>query len=760
MLGDDGAADGEAEAGAAHGAGVGRVDLVEAFEDAFELVFGDAAALVADLEFGLVAVDAACAQVDLGIGRGELDGVGDEVGEGLEDAVGVGPDIDPLGVEGDAELGLGGAGLLQAGGAAEEVVGGTHGVVELGLAGAYALEFEDVVDQPDQAIGVSGGDVEHLAELFRALVEAASGDEAERGAERGERGAQLVGDGGDELVLHAVEGAALGGVGEGDDDAGCLACGLGVVRAGLKFGLDLNLGAGDVLDREAAAVLAPEDLIRDADGVEIADRLLDGTLFGRVGGAIGVAVVDEVVHVAAEDLFGFEADHLGGGRIDDGAVAIEVDAVNAVADGLQDGVGLAAECAELVLGADLLADVDAEAEDIGIAPGDFDELVAVGDDADLAVDVAEVKHSLDLALVKDFSEVIVEAGAALLGHELGEAMAGHLFAGAADRLCAVGVDGEQDALEVVGADHAERAFDELAIAGFALAQGGFGAALDGDIDTGGDDEVDVTLFVEQRRGRPCDAAQAAVAMQPLVLECGGKAVGAEALEVFDGGGDAGGGDEFVPEIAADEGGEVVAGGGLAGAVEADDAAGGVEHGDQGVDGVEHGGDEVALDDEGGLDALAGTGDAVHLAQGVAELDGGHRLPAEHGEGLHLEGSEPARGRVQHEERADADSGGRDQRGAGIEAEGAAGEEDPSGSEGRMVAGIGDFVDILGAERRGNRQSAEREFDLGDAVTAGDADAIGGGQGDSGDRGAADPGGKLGEVVNCWIGRGVEDLIAV
>ena len=113
------------------------------------------------------------------------------------------------------------------------------------------------------------------------------------------------------------------------------------------------------------------------------------------------------------------------------------------------------------------------------------------------------------------------------------------------------------------------------------------------------------------------------------------------------------GDELVPEIAADEGGEVVSGGGLAGAVEADDAAGGVEYGDQGVDGVEHGGDEVALDDEGGLDALAGAGDAVHLAQRVVELDGGHGLAAEHGEGLHLEGGEPAGGRVQHEERADA-----------------------------------------------------------------------------------------------------------
>ncbi len=151
-------------------------------------------------------------------------------------------------------------------------------------------------------------------------------------------------------------------------------------------------------------------------------------------------------------------------------------------------------------------------------------------------------------------------------------------------------------------------------------------------------------------------------------------------KLLDGGGDVGVGDELVPEIAADEGGEVVSGGGLAGAVEADDAAGGVEDGDQGVDGVEHGGDEVALDGEGGLDALAGAGDALHLAQCVAELDGGHGLAAEDGEGLHLEGGEAAGGLVEDEEGADADAGGRDQRGAGVEAEGAAGEEMPLGAK--------------------------------------------------------------------------------
>ena len=58
------------------------------------------------------------------------------------------------------------------------------------------------------------------------------------------------------------------------------------------------------------------------------------------------------------------AEHLRGGGIDDGDAAFEVDAEDAVADGFEDGVGLADEGAELVFGADLLGDVDAEAEDV------------------------------------------------------------------------------------------------------------------------------------------------------------------------------------------------------------------------------------------------------------------------------------------------------------------------------------------------------------------------------------------------------------
>jgi hypothetical protein len=69
VLGDDAATDGEAESGAADGAGVGGVALLEAVEDVFELVGGNATTLVCDLDEGFVLIEAAGGEVDLAGGR-------------------------------------------------------------------------------------------------------------------------------------------------------------------------------------------------------------------------------------------------------------------------------------------------------------------------------------------------------------------------------------------------------------------------------------------------------------------------------------------------------------------------------------------------------------------------------------------------------------------------------------------------------------------------------------------------------------------
>ena len=161
------------------------------------------------------------------------------------------------------------------------------------------------------------GDFEHLLHLVRPGGEGAAGDEAEGGAQAGERSAQLMRDGGDELVLHAVELLTLGGVGESDDDADGLVGGFAVGG--------VNLRTGDVFDGEAGAVLAPEDFIFDADGVEVLEGGNDGAGVFGVGGAVGAGVLDEVVELAAEQVGGLVAEHLGGGGVDDGDAAFHVE---------------------------------------------------------------------------------------------------------------------------------------------------------------------------------------------------------------------------------------------------------------------------------------------------------------------------------------------------------------------------------------------------------------------------------------------------
>ena len=96
---------------------------------------------------------------------------------------------------------------------------------------------------------------------------------------------------------------------------------------------------------------------------------------------------------------GLVAEHLRGGGVDDGDFAFEIDAVDAVADRFQHRVRLADERAQLLFGAHLLGDVDAEGEHIandlvlacGAAAGFFDQAVAIGDDALFAVDVLQVE---------------------------------------------------------------------------------------------------------------------------------------------------------------------------------------------------------------------------------------------------------------------------------------------------------------------------------------------------------------------------------
>ncbi len=90
-----------------------------------------------------------------------------------------------------------------------EVAKGAATNLQRGATGLHALEVEDVVDEADEAVGVGDGDAEEVERFCVDVADDAGGEQAERSADAGERGAQLVGDGGDELVLQRVEFGAL-----------------------------------------------------------------------------------------------------------------------------------------------------------------------------------------------------------------------------------------------------------------------------------------------------------------------------------------------------------------------------------------------------------------------------------------------------------------------------------------------------------------------------------------------------------------------
>ena len=83
--------DGEAEAGASGFAGAGFVDAIEAFEQAREMLGGDAGAEILDEEFDGVG-NGAGAENDASAGWAVFHGIVDQVGKNLVDGFAVGED--------------------------------------------------------------------------------------------------------------------------------------------------------------------------------------------------------------------------------------------------------------------------------------------------------------------------------------------------------------------------------------------------------------------------------------------------------------------------------------------------------------------------------------------------------------------------------------------------------------------------------------------------------------------------------------------
>ncbi len=509
----------------------------------------------------------------------------------------------------------GSSGVLQVCGAAQQV----HRIRLLAMqrqpAGADALEVEDVVDQADEAIAIADGDVEHLGELLRPLLEHTAGDEAERGAQGSERRAQLVAHGGDELVLHAIEAAALRDIREGDDRT--------------AYDSVVHELAGDVFHGEGGAVLAPEDLVVHAHRLLGVERPLDGAILVSIGRAVRLGVVDQLVRVLADDLVHLVAEHAGAGLVAEGEIAVDVETPDAVAYGGEDRFALPHERVQLILGIGLLGDVDAMAQHDGLGAGQLQQLVAIGNHGRLAIWPLEIEQPLMLVLFVQRTHVLLVVALVVVRDVVEERRADDLLRGVAEDSGGVRVDRLNVAVEVVGADDAERAFDEVAIARLTGAQAIELLPLLGDIDAGGDDEIDVALRIVERAGGPGDAAHSAVARAPVHLVTAIELAGACLLEHAHGVIAFFGREELFRKRAADQFGKAEAAYGFACAIEAHDASGGVEHQHQRVNRIENGGDEVALHGESALDALTRAHNAVLLIGLGVELKPRDDLPRQH-----------------------------------------------------------------------------------------------------------------------------------
>ena len=152
--------------------------------------------------------------------RGVEVGVGQQVGDDLADAAGVGERERQRRGDVDAELLV----LLldprphQLGDLADRLADVDRAAVDLDVVGLDARDVEQVVDELDEPVGRAQDDLDELA-LALGHVLGRAVEQLDEALDRGQRAAELVRGGGDELTLGALEPSPLGDVADRPDDA-------------------------------------------------------------------------------------------------------------------------------------------------------------------------------------------------------------------------------------------------------------------------------------------------------------------------------------------------------------------------------------------------------------------------------------------------------------------------------------------------------------------------------------------------------------
>ena len=153
-----------------------------------------------------------------------------------------------------------------------------------------AVEIQNVVDQAHQPVAVSDRHFDHLALLLRPLVQRAALNQSQRSTQRGQRRLQFVAYRGDELVFHLLQAPPLAHVLERHHHA-----------ANLAF---FKQRSGAVFDRNRRPVLAPEHFVPHADRLATPQRLQNRAGRSRIRSPVGVAVMDQLMQIAAHQLIG------------------------------------------------------------------------------------------------------------------------------------------------------------------------------------------------------------------------------------------------------------------------------------------------------------------------------------------------------------------------------------------------------------------------------------------------------------------------
>jgi hypothetical protein len=175
----------------------------------------------------------------------------------------------------------------------------------------------------------------------------------QRHQQRAQLVVDLAGDAGALLLAHrlAVVGQLAQALGAGLQLGGALGHAafqplVGAAQQGLGLAPGADVDQGDhralhqamlddrvagVLGVEGGAVGTPEHLVVDAAGPALAEGLEDRAVGLRVVPAVGMGVVDQLVHVAADDRIGRPAQHLRRAAVDEDAAAGHVEAEDALA---------------------------------------------------------------------------------------------------------------------------------------------------------------------------------------------------------------------------------------------------------------------------------------------------------------------------------------------------------------------------------------------------------------------------------------------